>query len=142
MARFIGTAGDFQKEKAISRRVNAMMGFLIGFTAIVFVLGYVAGRRSLWWALVAFGLTYPAFRLLERLFDRQIRMARADDDGASGEMRPPHEAGGNDVLHCENLPTFPCIFPFSSGTHAVTELKIRHCGSSSAVSTTVEALNI
>ena len=43
MAHFIGTAGDFQKEKAINRRVNAIMAFFIVFTVAIFVLGWVSG---------------------------------------------------------------------------------------------------
>jgi hypothetical protein len=92
MAHFIGTAGDFQKEKAINRRLNAIMALFISFTAAIFVLGWVSGfiwgRRSLWsslWAVLAFAVAVPAFKLFEKLFDKQIRLSRMEQDGADGE---------------------------------------------------------
>lgn len=92
MANFIGTAGDFQKKKAIDRRLSAIMGFFIAFTVAIFLLGWVSGfvwgRRSLWsslWAVLAFAVAVPAFKLFERLFDKQLRLSRMEQDGADGE---------------------------------------------------------
>ncbi|MDD4102606.1 MAG: nuclease-related domain-containing protein [Kiritimatiellae bacterium] len=93
MANFIGTAGGFQKEKAINRRLNAIMAFFISFTVAIFLLGWVSGfiwgRRSLWsslWAVLALAVAVPAFKLFEKLFDKQIRLSRMEQDGAAGEF--------------------------------------------------------
>ncbi len=92
MPTFIGTAGNFQKEKAINRRLNAIMAFFIGFAVSMFFLGwatgFIWGRRSLWsvlLGLVAFALAIPSFKLFSRLFEKQMRLARAEEDGADGE---------------------------------------------------------
>jgi hypothetical protein len=92
MPKFIGLAGDFQKEKAFNRRLNAMMAFFILFAVTTFVLGWVSGfiwgRRSLWsylLAFIAFAVAVPAYKLFEKLFDKQIRTARLEEVGADGE---------------------------------------------------------
>lgn len=92
MAIFIGIAGDFQKEKAINRRLNAIMAFFIVFTLAVFafgwISGFICGSHSLWnivLIIVAFAIAFPAYKIMERLFDKQIRMARAEENGADGE---------------------------------------------------------
>ncbi len=92
MAKFIGIAGDFQKEKAFNRRLNAIMAFFIAFTFAVFVFGWISGficgSHNLWsvgLVIVACAIAYPAYRIMERLFDKQIRMARAEETGADGE---------------------------------------------------------
>jgi len=85
MAQFIGIAGDFQKEKAINRRLNALMGFFMVFAAIVFVFGYIAGKTTLLWAFAALAVAIPALWIMERQVDKQIRRARNEDNGAAGE---------------------------------------------------------
>lgn len=92
MAHFIGRAGDYQKEKAINRRLNAVMAFFIGFSIVIFALGWLSGfsmvQRGVWsflGMLVALALSIPGFKLCERLMDKQIRLARAEEDGADGE---------------------------------------------------------
>lgn len=92
MATFIGIAGDYQTERALNRRLNAFLAFFISFTVLIFALGwasgYIWGSRSIWsslWALIALSLAIPGFKLCERLMDKQIRLARAEEDGADGE---------------------------------------------------------
>lgn len=47
MPHFIETAGDFQNEQAINRRLNAIMGFFIAFTSAIFVaLGFMTCQPS------------------------------------------------------------------------------------------------
>ena len=92
MAHFIGTAGDFQKEKAIHRRLRACMVFFTGFTVATFVLGWTSGfcwdqrsPKSLLLTVVAFLVSILAFKLMERLLNKQIRIARTEEYGADGE---------------------------------------------------------
>jgi hypothetical protein len=92
MAQFIGRAGDYQKEKAINRRLNAVMAFFTVFAVVIFVLGWMSGfnwgQRGNWsllWPLIAVALAIPGYKLCDRLMDKQIRLARAEEDGADGE---------------------------------------------------------
>jgi len=43
MANFIGIAGDFMKEKALNRRLNALMAFFLALMLAMFVLGWASG---------------------------------------------------------------------------------------------------
>lgn len=92
MANFIGIAGDFQKEKAVNRRLKAILVMFIVLNALLFLLGWVSGfswgRHSLWsllWAVAGFVVVVTAMKLLERLVEKQIRLARMEEDGADGE---------------------------------------------------------
>lgn len=92
MANFIGKAGDFQKEKAIKRRLNAFLAFFISLTFFFFIMGWISGfiwsSHSIWAclaALIAFALAFPGVKLCEKFMDKQIRLARAEEDGADGE---------------------------------------------------------
>ena len=73
MAQFIGIAGDFQKEKAINRRLNALMGFFMVFAAIVFVFGYIAGKTTILWAFAALAVAIPALWIMERQVDKHVK---------------------------------------------------------------------
>lgn len=92
MAEFIGTAGDFMKEKALNRRLNAILAFFMVFAAGVFILGwisgYVWGSRTLFsgvLAIIAIIVAIPAFKAFGTQFDKQLRMSRAEENGADGE---------------------------------------------------------
>ncbi|NQT93852.1 MAG: hypothetical protein HQ559_13920 [Lentisphaerae bacterium] len=80
MATFIGTAGEFQKERAINRRLNALMGVFLLFAAIFFFIGFITAQRSILWSLLAVVVVVPGFKLFERLFDQQIRYPNARPD--------------------------------------------------------------
>lgn len=92
MAKFIGTAGDFMKEKALNRRLNAILALFMVFAAGVFILGWISGY--VWesstllsgvLAIVAFVAAVPAFKAFGRQFDKQLRLSRAEENGADGE---------------------------------------------------------
>ncbi|MDD5706439.1 MAG: nuclease-related domain-containing protein [Kiritimatiellae bacterium] len=92
MPTFIGQPADFQQERAIKRRLNAVMAMFVVVMLVMFAMGwlsgYVAGRRNLWSCLgaaLAFAAVIPCFKFLERRFDKHIRLARMEQDGADGE---------------------------------------------------------
>jgi len=92
MANFIGIAGDFMKEKALNRRLNALMAFFLALMLAMFVLGwasgYMWGHRGLWTSIlfiVAVAIAVPGFKRLEKLFDKQLRLSRIEEKGADGE---------------------------------------------------------
>jgi hypothetical protein len=92
MPKFIGAAGDFHKERSINRRLNAIIALFMAFAAALFCVGmafgFYIGRGSLWsslWIYAAIALIVPGFFVLKKLFDKQIRLARAEEDGADGE---------------------------------------------------------
>lgn len=71
MAKFIGTAGDFMKEKAFKHRVDAIAAFFMAFVVVAFVIGWVSGfffgHRNLWSLLsllTVIGLSVPYFKFL------------------------------------------------------------------------------
>ena len=85
MAQFIGHAGNLLKEKAIDRRLNLLVSLFLGTCIFCFLIGITVARGSLLWVFVgALGLIL-ATRLFTRHFDKQIRMARNEEDGAAGE---------------------------------------------------------
>lgn len=90
--KYIGNAGHFQKERALSRRVNGLMMFVVGFTILMFILGWVSGY--IWRArnvasyallLLAVAVAIPWLRYITRRSNAFMRDARMDDDGAQGE---------------------------------------------------------
>ena len=85
MANFIGIAGDYQKEKAINRRLNAALVVFMSICGIFFFLGFIAAKSSIWWFLLAVAVLVPTYKLVERFMDKQIRIARTEEDGADGE---------------------------------------------------------
>jgi hypothetical protein len=85
MARFIGTAGGFQKEKGINRRVNALLLLFFVISSFFFLLGYVTAKRNLAWSLVALALVVPAFKVLDKLLDKHFRLIKNEEDGGDGE---------------------------------------------------------
>lgn len=86
MAKIIGQAGDSQQERAIKRRQNAIICFFFLTAAACFIIGFATAKMSLWWCFAAAIIVYPAFKIFSRLSDQQIRMSRADEKGASGEI--------------------------------------------------------
>lgn len=103
MAKFIGTAGDFMKEKALNRRLNVILAFFMVFAAGVFILGWISGymwgSRTLLsgvLVIVAFVFAMPAFKVFGRQFDKQLRLSRAEENGADGER--------DFVKYLKNLP--------------------------------------
>ena len=92
MAKFIGTAGDFMKEKALNRKLNAIVALFMSITLTMFALGAIFGflmaRRNVWGGLglvAAFALAIFCFKKFSQLFDRQIRLSRVEEKGADGE---------------------------------------------------------
>lgn len=92
MPKFIGTAGKYMKEKALNHRLNAILELFIVSAAGMFFLGwfsgYVWGSRTLLGgvlAIVAFVVAIPAFKAFGRQFDKQLRLSRAEENGADGE---------------------------------------------------------
>jgi len=92
MAKFIGIAGDFMKEKALKRRLNALVAFFAGSLLLVLVLGWVSGYLWANRSLLSVGMTIaacavavPAVKYLDRLSDKQIRESRKEEKGADGE---------------------------------------------------------
>lgn len=92
MPKYIGNAGQYQSERALVRRLNALMRLMCVMMVFLFFCGWVAGRardsrpaESLLYALVAIAVALPAIRYLSRRLDKQIRLARFDEAGAAGE---------------------------------------------------------
>lgn len=91
MAIFVGLAGDFQREKAISRRLRAAKWLVVFGAVAEFCLGWASGfvwGRSPWSVILvalACAITLPAIRFFLRFADEQIRLARLEEDGADGE---------------------------------------------------------
>ena len=90
MATFVGNAGDFLKERAIARRLNALAALVIVQAAVFFLLGFAAAKTSKWWIAGAVLILILATKLFERVLGKQIRMSRSDEDGASGERQLLH----------------------------------------------------
>jgi len=92
MPRYIGTAGEFQQEKATNRRARGAAYVMLTFAVLAFVdgwaAGYLAGSKTLISVLLlVFGvaMTALALKLFGRFVDKQIRLARMEEDGAAGE---------------------------------------------------------
>lgn len=92
MPRFIGTAGDFQQEKAFKRRLNVLTATLIVFTVLAFGAGYASGYLAasktvasflLFLATLVLGIV--VVRVFRKGFDRHVRLAHMEEDGAVGE---------------------------------------------------------
>lgn len=47
MANFIGIAGDFQKEKAINRRLNSLLALYLFMAGFFFLFGFLTARGGL-----------------------------------------------------------------------------------------------
>lgn len=86
MAKFIGQAGEFQEKRGIRRRLNAVLAFFLIMIGVFFLIGFATAKMSVWWTLLAAAIVIPAFKFFERLFNKQIRMARLDESGAAGEL--------------------------------------------------------
>ena len=76
MAKFIGQAGEFLKERGVSRRLNATLALFLLMVGAFFLIGFATAKMSVWWFLLAVAIVIPAFKFFEHLFDKQIRMAR------------------------------------------------------------------
>ena len=85
MAKFIGTAGYFQDERAIKRRERALLALIAVLAICEFTIGYFVGSRSVFLVAVAVLFLVLMMRLFFRHFDKEIRRARIDETGASGE---------------------------------------------------------
>jgi hypothetical protein len=85
MAKFIGTAGGFQKERGIKRRMDVMMWLFLLMVVTFFSLGFATAKASIWWSLAAAVAILPAYRVYWLAMDKELRKARMDDDGAAGE---------------------------------------------------------
>lgn len=85
MAKFLGIAGDFQKERALNRRLNLMLALYLLMAAAFFLLGFATAKFSIWWSLAGVVIVYPTFKFFERRWDRHLRMARLDETAAAGE---------------------------------------------------------
>jgi len=103
MAHFIGTAGEFQKQRSLDRRLNALLALVMVFAAFTFLLGFVggyglghSGLLSVTPILILAAITYPTFKYLEKRFDKQIHDAIFDRQGWDGEREF--------MLHLKDLP--------------------------------------
>lgn len=85
MAIFMGQAGAFQEEKVAKRRERMLLTLFVGMGVFCLVMGYLTAKQNLLWTLVALGVSYLAFRRFDRLFNEQMRAAKSEDHGASGE---------------------------------------------------------
>lgn len=112
MATFIGNAGEHQSEKALNRRLNLILTAFVGFTIFIVALswtsGYMMGHRSLlscFLAIAACLSGIPAYKYMNRSFDKQMRLSRKDAEGAEGEKEI--------IPYLKNLPdTFTVISDF------------------------------
>jgi hypothetical protein len=86
MVKFIGQAGEFQKERSVNLRMNAILIFILLMLVVFFALGFISAKMSLWWSLLAAVTAVPVYKISGKLFDKQIRMARLDESGAAGEL--------------------------------------------------------
>ncbi len=80
------------KEKALDRRVNALFAFflalLLAALAVGWFSGYMWASRSLWsfaLLLIAVGVIVLGVKRLGKQFDKQLRLSRAEENGADGE---------------------------------------------------------
>lgn len=87
MAKFIGHAGGFLKERAIERRLNYLLTLFILMAGVFFLIGFAAGKKTPWLSLAAVAFVVPSFKVFERLMEHQLRMARSDEHGVDGEMK-------------------------------------------------------
>lgn len=92
MANFIGTADYFQEERAFNRRLNMLLGLMMGFGAFCFIIGtatgFAQGRQSRWSYVLAFIVLVEsviAVKLIDKRIDNHLRLAKMDEHGASGE---------------------------------------------------------
>ena len=130
MAKFIGIAGDFMKEKAFKHRVNALVVFFMAFVTTVFVIGWASGyfwgHRSMWsvlFLLAAVGVAIPYFKFLEKTFYKHIRASRKEEKGADGES--------DFVKHLKDLPdtyTVVCDLDFADSYGNIDHLVIGPTG--------------
>lgn len=123
MAKFIGQAGEFQKERGARRRLNAIMALFLIMVGTFFLIGFATAKTSVWWSLLAAAIVIPSFKLLERLFDKQIRMAQSDESGAAGEREI--------LLYLQKLPdsyTVVCDLDFADSFGNIDHLVIGPTG--------------
>ena len=130
MAKFIGIAGDFMKEKAFKHRVNALVLFFMAFVLIVYILGcfsgFLLGRFNVWGFLcfiAAICVSIPSFKYIEKNFDKHIRESRKEEKGADGES--------DFVKHLKDLPdtyTVICDLPFADSYGNIDHLVIGPTG--------------
>jgi len=85
MAKILGKAGKSLEERAINRRKKGIMVMFFLMCGVYFFIGFVTAKMSLLWFIAAGIVIVPAYIIFERLFDGQIRLARKDESGASGE---------------------------------------------------------
>lgn len=123
MAKFIGQAGEFQKERGVRQRLNAIMALFLIMVGVFFLIGFVTAKMSFWCVFLAVAIVIPAFKLFERLFDKQIRMARLDESGAAGERET--------LLYLKELPdsyTVVCDLDFADSFGNIDHLVIGPTG--------------
>jgi hypothetical protein len=92
MAVFKGTAGDFLSERALNRRLRAVLILIACLVVFMFFVGVLTGYQwtksgLLRWVpvgLAAVG-TVVGLTTIGKWFDRQVRQARFEENGASGE---------------------------------------------------------
>ena len=130
MAKFIGTAGDFMKDKALNRRLNALIGFFVSLLIAMLILGvaigYMWASRNVWGFLMlifAVVVFIPAIKILDRLSDKQIRDSRKEEKGADGER--------DFVKYLKDLPdtyTVVCDLPFADSYGNIDHLVIGPTG--------------
>ena len=123
MARFVGISGEFLEERAIKRRMTAIIA-LFSFTCLcVFVSGYLTALRNPWWGLVAVIAFVIAAKAIDWLSDKQLRRIRADETGASGER---------DIIpalkHLPNTYTVVCDLAFADSYGNIDHLVIGPTG--------------
>lgn len=92
MAKFIGTAGGYMKDKALDRRTRAIAVLFTAMLLIVFGVGWFAGYcwkgKTLWNILLLLGVALAAafaFKFFEKQFDKELRNSRKEENGADGE---------------------------------------------------------
>jgi hypothetical protein len=130
MPKFIGIAGDFMKEKAIDRRVNALCIFFTAVVVAVLMLGMASGYmlavKNGWGfltLLIAVAVIVPTIKYTTKQFDSQIRLSRIEENGADGER--------DFLKHLKDLPdtyTVVCDLDFADSYGNIDHLIVGPTG--------------
>ncbi|MDY0040482.1 MAG: nuclease-related domain-containing protein [Desulforhabdus sp.] len=87
MARIIGTAGEFQGEEGIRRRVKAIAAWFLFVCVLFFIFGFAAARYDVRWAIGAIVFIVPVIWLANRWSEMELRSVQKHEVGADGERK-------------------------------------------------------